>query len=400
MDPSFIKKANIKTKAVHAGETKDKRYTGSIADITMSNTFSVDTDISFSAENLDEDAQFIYTRWGNPTIQMLEQKVAALENGEAALAFSSGMAAITGLMMQKLKSGDRALVSDVSYAGVREFGNDMLKDLNIEVVPLNFSNLEDVEKAFEKPAKFVFSETPCNPILRLTDIHALAEIVHRHGAELAVDSTFATPMATKPLELGADYVIHSMTKYLGGHGDAIGGIVAGSKREINALRSNISIHMGSIISPFNAWLINRGIVTLPMRMQVHSDNAMKVAKFLEGHPKITKVFYPGLPSHPQHELAQKQMQLYSGMITFQMDDPKTAARRMKEKLKIFHYAVSLGHHKSLIFYISTDEMQKSTFKLQGAQLDDYLKYAGEGVFRVSIGLEDPGDLINDLDSSL
>ncbi len=400
MDQSFIKKTNFKTKAVHAGETTDKRYTGSIADITMSNTFSVDPDISFSAENLDEDAQFIYTRWGNPTVQMLEQKVAALENGEAALAFSSGMAAITGLMLQKLKSGDRALVSDVSYAGAREFGNDMLKDLNIEVVPLNLSNLEDVEKAFEKPAKFVFSETPCNPILRLTDILALAEIVHRNGAELAVDSTFATPMATKPLELGADYVIHSMTKYLGGHGDAIGGIVAGNKEEINALRSNISIHMGSIISPFNAWLINRGIVTLPMRMQVHSDNAMKVAKFLEEHPKVTKVFYPGLPSHPQHELAQKQMQLYSGMLTFQMDDPKTAARRMKEKMKIFHYAVSLGHHKSLIFYISTDEMQETTFKLQGAQLDDYLNYAGEGVFRVSIGLEDPEDLMKDLDSAL
>jgi len=400
MDQSFIKKTNFKTKAVHAGETTDKRYTGSIADITMSNTFSVDPDISFSAENLDEDAQFIYTRWGNPTVQMLEQKVAALENGEAALAFSSGMAAITGLMLQKLKSGDRALVSDVSYAGAREFGNDMLKDLNIEVVPLNLSNLEDVEKAFEKPAKFVFSETPCNPILRLTDILALAEIVHRNGAELAVDSTFATPMATKPLELGADYVIHSMTKYLGGHGDAIGGIVAGNKEEINALRSNISIHMGSIISPFNAWLINRGIVTLPMRMQVHSDNAMKVAKFLEEHPKVTKVFYPGLRSHPQYELAQKQMQLYSGMLTFQMDDPKTAARRMKEKMKIFHYAVSLGHHKSLIFYISTDEMQETTFKLQGAQLDDYLNYAGEGVFRVSIGLEDPEDLMNDLDSAL
>lgn len=400
MKKSTAKTFKVRTQAIHAGEMQGSDSNVPVPNITMSTTFLVDPDVSFSAEDLDENSPFIYSRWGNPTTAVLERKVASLENGEAALAFSSGIAAVTGLMMQQLKSGDRVLVSDIAYAGVREFGNDLLSGLGIEVVPVNMSRLDQVEAALQQATKLVFIETPCNPIVRLTDIRQVAGLVHEHGASLAVDSTFASPITTRPLDLGADYVIHSMTKYLGGHGDAIGGVVVGRKEEVQQLRHRVSIHLGAIISPFNAWLINRGLATLPLRMRAHSENALRVARFLESHPRVKRVIYPGLESHPQHDLAKSQMNLFSGMLCFQAEEPQALIGRMSKKLQIFHYAVSLGHHKSLIFYIPTREIQQSSFRLGSENLTDYREYAGDGVFRVSIGLEDPEDLCNDLDNVL
>jgi methionine-gamma-lyase len=248
--------------------------------------------------------------------------------------------------------------------------------------------------------RLVYAETPVNPLLRLADIQAMAGIAHAAGAELAVDSTLATPIATRPLELGADYVLHSLTKYLGGHGDALGGAVIGGRERLAQLRHVGVIHGGGVLSPFNAWLILRGVATLPLRMAAHAESAGRVARFLEQHPRVTRVIYPGLPSHPQYELASRQMANFSGMLTFQVADGPAVARLLPERLEVFHYAVSLGHHRSLIFYLSTDELQNTSFRLDAEHLSRYRTLAGNGIFRVSIGLEDPDDLCDDLDRAL
>lgn len=390
----------LQTLSIHAGESANFKNGATIAPITMATSFKVDPAVSFSAEDLDDESPHIYTRWGNPTIDILEKKIAALEGAEAALAFGSGIAAVTGLILHIVQAGDRILMSDISYAGVREFGNDLLTGYGVEVVSVNMSDLQAVEVALQTPVKLAFLESPCNPICRLTDIQAVSEMVHAQGGQVAIDSTFATPMATRPLERGADFVIHSLTKYLGGHGDAIGGIVAGKKSDIQSLKARIGIHMGAIISPFNAWLINRGLATFPLRMRAHAEHAMQVAQYLEGHASVSRVIYPGLASHPQAALAQRQMANFSGMLCFQVKLPEETIKRMVERLEIFHYAVSLGHHKSLIFYIPTDAIQASSFQLPPANLAAYREYAGDGVFRVSVGLENAEDLCADLERCL
>jgi methionine-gamma-lyase len=288
----------------------------------------------------------------------------------------------------------------VAYAGTAEITNDLIPSLGIQVAKANTSNLDEVRAAVTPQTKLVYVETPCNPLMRLTDVAAVAEIAHAAGAVLAVDSTFATPMATQPISLGADYVIHSLTKYLNGHGDAIGGAVLGGKDDIGKLRQNVAIRTGGVLSPFNAWLIMRGLATLPLRMEAHQGNALHVASFLENHPKVTRVIYPGLPSHPQHDLAVRQMRNFAGMLTFQVADGPAAARALADHLRIIHYAVSLGHHRSLVFYLRTSDLLESSFKLNEAQLASYREYAGEGVFRFSVGLEDPEDLCQDLEQAL
>jgi methionine-gamma-lyase len=290
-------------------------------------------------------------------------------------------------------------MSDVSYAGASELANDFLPRLGVEVTRIDFSDLNAVQKALRPNTKLVYAETPCNPIIRLTDIRAVAEIAHSSHARLAVDSTFATPIATRPLELGADFVIHSLTKYLGGHGDAIGGVVVGKKADISKIRQGVEIHFGGIISPFNAWLIMRGMATLPIRMKAHAEGALKVAQYLESHSKVTQVIYPGLPSHPQHALALRQMANFSGMLTFQVPDAD-AATQLAKRLKIVHYAVSLGHHRSLVFYLSTADLLRTSFKLTAGQEASYRSYGGDGIFRMSVGLEDPEDIIKDLEQAL
>ncbi len=251
--------------------------------------------------------------------------------------------------------------------------------------------------AIRPNTKLVWLETPANPILRLTDLAAVVKAARAHqGIRVAVDSTFATPVATRPLEFGVDYVMHSLTKYIGGHGDAVGGAVLGSKQDIAALRLEAGIHYGGVLSPFNAWLILRGAATLPVRMRVHEENALQVARFLEAHPKVTRVIYPGLASHPQHELARRQMQNFSGMLTFQVANGPAIAERMTKELEVIHYAVSLGHHRSLIFWMDTAGLMETSFRLTGPQLASYKAYAGEGIFRMSVGLEDAEDLCADL----
>jgi len=237
---------------------------------------------------------------------------------------------------------------------------------------------------------------------RVPGPEALAELAHGRGVEdVVVDSTFATPMATRPLELGADFVVHSLTKYIGGHGDAMGGAVLGRAADLDALNLEAMVHYGGVLSPFNAWLILRGAATFPLRMKAHEETAMAVARFLEGHDAVTRVYYPGLPSHPQHALAQRQMRNFSGMLTFQTrEDGRRAAERMIDTLEVIHYAVSLGHHRSLIYWIPTEMLMQSTFRLAPDAEARYRAFADDGVFRFSVGLEDPEDLCKDLDRVL
>ena len=391
----------LRTAAVHAGERPDPATGASSPNLVMSSTFVTRDPTGFSAHDMDEDSGYLYTRWSNPTVAQLEAKLCALEGAEACLCFGSGMAAAAGLLLTLLKSGDHVVMSDTNYAGVAELGRDTLPRLGIDVSFADTSDPGNVEAALRPTTKLIWLETPANPIVRLTDIAAVAGIAAAHGGvRVAVDSTFATPVATRPLELGAHYAMHSLTKYIGGHGDAVGGAVLGGRDDIAALRLEAGIHYGGVLSPFNAWLIMRGAATLPLRMKAHEENALAVARFLEGHPRVTRVIYPGLPSHPQHELACRQMDNFSGMLTFQTEGGAEMAGRMATELRVIHHAVSLGHHRSLVFRLDTAPLMESSFRLEGAQLESYREYAGDGIFRMSVGLEDPEDLCADLERVL
>ena len=390
----------IQTLSIHAGEDPDPSTGASAPSLVMSSTFVVDEEISFSANNLDAETPFVYTRWDNPTTQQLEHKLAILEQTEASIAFASGMAASAAVMLAHLSQGDHLIISNTNYPGTAEFARDTLTRLGIEVSPVDTTDLQAIAGAMRDNTRMLWLETPSNPLLRIADIRAAADIVRNQNCLLVVDSTFASPIATRPLTLGADLVIHSLTKYIGGHGDAMGGAVCGSKTLLGPLRGEALVHYGGVISPFNAWLIMRGMATLPLRMRCHQQNALELATFLEAHDKIERVFYPGLESHPQNDLARTQMDNFSGMLSFRCRDPQALAQRMMQKLEVIHYAVSLGHHRSLIYLMQTEDLITSSYRLDGDELDKYRDSAGDGLFRFSVGLEDSADLIRDLEQVL
>jgi cystathionine gamma-synthase/methionine-gamma-lyase len=357
--------------------------------------------IGFSATDLKADAPHFYSRWSNPTLELLEKRLALLEGGESAVSFASGMAAITTLLHDRLQAGDHLVLSNVCYAGVSEYAHHALRRLGIEVTAVDTSEPERVAKAMRLNTKLVHIETPANPILRITDIAAIAEITHAHGAELSVDSTIATPIATRPIELGADYVCHSLTKYLCGHGDALGGAVIGRADAMARLRREGLIHLGGALSPFGAYLILRGMETLPVRMRQHEANARAVATYLLDHPKIHRVLWPGLEVHRGHAIAESQMRNFSGLLSFSVTgDGMAMARRLAERLRVVSYAVSLGSTKTLCFYIPTNDILRSSFVLDTNDAAAYREQAGEGVFRVSVGLEDADDIIADFEQAL
>ena len=357
----------IQTQAIHAGEEPDPGTGASVPNLVMSSTFVVDEEISFSANNLGEDSPFVYTRWANPTTQQLEQKLAVLEQTEACVAFASGMAATAAVLLSHLSNGDHLIISNTNYPGTAEFARDTLTRFGVSVTPVDTAGLDNIGNAIQDNTRMIWIETPSNPLLRISDIEAAASLAKEQGALLVVDSTFATPIATRPLQLGADLVMHSLTKYLGGHGDAMGGSVCGKQSLIGTLRGEALVHYGGVISPFNAWLILRGIATLPIRMRSHEQNALEVAAFLEQHPGVERVIYPGLESHPQHQLARRQMDNFSGMISFRTANPKQVAERMMQKLEVIHYAVSLGHHRSLVYLMQTDDLIDSSYRLDGEE---------------------------------
>ncbi|KPF59805.1 aminotransferase class I/II-fold pyridoxal phosphate-dependent enzyme [Rhizobium sp. AAP116] len=395
--------AGPETRALDGGLVIDPA-TGAIApNISMSvNNALMPGDGAFSADGVEDlaDLPYLYARWTNPTVRQLEQRLAALEGAEEALATATGMAAIAGTLFTFLKAGDHLVVSDVCYAGAVELTQRVLPDFGIEVTPVNMARPDLVEAAMRPNTRLVHCESPVNPILRIVDLEALAAIAHRHGALISVDSTFATPVATRPLALGVDLVIHSLTKFINGHGDVLGGAVIGRKELIARIRGRAGVYLGATLSAQSAWLIMRGIDTLYPRLRMASDSALVVATFLEGHPQVERVIYPGLTSHPQHDLAKRQMDVFGGMIAFRTREPKAAAERLATRLRVAHYAFSLGHQRSLVVLLDTEEMMTSTFRLTGEALTDYRAYAGDGLFRLSIGLETTVDIIADLDQAL
>ncbi|MFL5354898.1 trans-sulfuration enzyme family protein [Archangium sp.] len=369
--------------------------------LVMSTTFRAHPEgVGFSAVDMGEESPYFYARWSTPTVRTLERRLAELEGGEDALCFASGMAAITGLLLHLLGPGDHLVISDVCYAGAAEFVRGKLRRFGVEVSPVDTSDLEQVRAALRPNTRLVYIETPCNPILKLTDVAAVASLAHGAGARLAVDATLATPIGQQPLALGADLVIHSLTKYIGGHGDVLGGVVVGRRSELAALRQDSLIHLGAVLNPFPAWLILRSLATLPQRMAAHESTARAVASFLESHSRVHHVLYPGLASHPQAELARAQLRNTSGMIAFQADNGPAVARRLADRLKVVKYAVSLGKPHSLVFYLPTEDLQRTSFQLSPELLERYRAWAGDGIFRLSIGLEAPADLIRDLEQAL
>lgn len=395
--------AGPETRALDAGLVIDPA-TGAIApNVSMSvNNALMPGDGAFSADGVEDlaDLPYLYARWTNPTVRQLEQRLAALEGAEEALATATGMAAIAGTLFTFLKAGDHLVVSDVCYAGAVELTQRVLPDFGIEVTPVNMARLDLVEAAMRPNTRLVHCESPVNPILRIVDLKALAAIAHQHGALISVDSTFATPVATRPLSLGVDLVIHSLTKFINGHGDVLGGAVIGRKELTARIRGRAGVYLGATLSAQSAWLVMRGIDTLYPRLRTSSDSALAVATFLEGHPEVECVIYPGLTSHPQYDLAKRQMDVFGGMIAFRTREPKAAAERLATRLRVVHYAFSLGHQRSLVVLLDTEEMMTSTFRLTGEALTDYRAYAGDGLFRLSIGLETTGDIIADLDQAL
>ncbi len=401
LDPKTV---GPQTLAIHGGEAPDPVTGASSPSIVMSSTFVTSRPEGFSASELTEDSPYIYTRWANPTLRQLEGKIAALEGAEAAAAYASGMAAAAAVLLAGLSAGDHLVLSDVAYAGIAELARDTLPRMGIAVTKVDSSDLDALAAAMRPETRLVLIDTPSNPLLRLTDIAAAAEIAHAGGARLVVDNTFASPLGCRPLALGADYVLHSATKYIGGHGDAIGGLVCGAAALIRPLVAEATVHYGGVMSPFNAWLIGRGAATLPLRMKAHEAGALAVARWLEAHPKVARVNYPGLESHPQHALARRQMANFSGMLSFSLkgdeEAGQRAAERMARELRIIHYAVSLGHHRSLVCWLPTRAMVEDTFSLDTAGAAAYREWAGAGLFRLSVGLEDAADLIADLDAVL
>lgn len=392
----------LRTAAVHAGEGIDPVTRASSPNLVMSATFAPSELTGFSARNRAGYEGYVYGRLSNPTVKQLEDKLAALEGGEAASCFASGMAASHALMAGRLSAGDHLVISDTNYVGTAELVRDSLPRWGIETSPVDTSDPAEVAAAVRPNTRMLWIETPANPIMRLSDIAALAKLAKEAGVrDVVVDSTFATPIATRPLELGADFAVHSLTKYIGGHGDAMGGAVIGRKPDLDTLNLEATVHYGGVLSPFNAWLILRGAATLPIRMKAHEETALAVARFLGDHPKIERVIYPGLPSHPQHSLAKQQMDNFSGMMTFRTkEDGGNVAERMIERLNVVHYAVSLGHHRSLVYWIPTETLMQSTFRLSPEAERRYRVFAGDGVFRFSVGIEDPEDICADLDRVL
>jgi methionine-gamma-lyase len=393
----------LETLAIHAGEEPDP-HTGALRlPLHMATSFKLPGfgRRLFDALMLESDRPpHVYTRWSNPTLRALEDRLAVLEGAQAAVVTATGMAAVSAVLLTFLIQGDHVVASEVCYAGSVELLGEYLPRFGIQVSLVDTSDLQQVQAALKPNTRLVYAETPANPILRVSDIAVLARIAHQAGALLVVDSTFAGPTLQRPLALGADYVVHSLTKVLNGHGDALGGVVLGPSKGIKRIRKEMLVHLGGAMSPFNAWLILRGLVTLPLRMERHCQNALEVARFLESHARVARVVYPGLESHPHHELARRQMSAFGGMLTFQLKGGLGAAITMAEKIRLFQYATSLGHAHSLLFYYPTDLYVDAVSYLDTAQKARIREWMGDGIVRASIGLENVQDLIADLDQAL
>ena len=370
---------HIDTILVHGGGRRDEE-TGAISPpIHLSTTFE-------RTGEGEPSHGFSYVRDGNPTQARLEEALAAIDGAAGALFFASGMAAGASLL-QALPRGSHVLLPDDSYYGYRELAEELFSQWNLTWDVVAMEDADAVRAAMRPETRLVWAESPSNPLMKVVDLAALAEVAHARGALLLVDATFATPVLQRPIELGADVVMHSTTKYMGGHSDVQGGSLAFRKRdELFTRVEHVRKLAGGVASPFNAWLVLRGLRTLSARMRVQSENAMAVARFLAQHPRVEAVFYPGLESHARHEVAKKQMSSFGGMLSFLVRGGRAEALAVTAKTRIFVRATSLGGVESLIEHRNSSEGPGSR--------------TAENLLRVSVGLEHPRDLIEDLENAL
>ena len=386
-----FKDYDITTQAIHTGTDYDAETGAVRRPLHMANSYKLPDDLSkvnYSSTDL-----LMYARNGNANQHWLEEKVAALYGADDAIVLASGVAALHALFWTLLKTGDRVVYPKVSYMAVYRMFHELFnKKFGVETVMVDMTDLDAVRMAITPGTRLVHIETPDNPTVGVTDIEAVAKIAHENGAILSVDNTFASPYNQLPLELGADFVVDALTKFINGHGDAQGGaIISNDLAAMDRIRYEAQVNVGSVISPFNAWQIFRGAVTFPLRMQRINDSSLRIAHWLEQRKNVTFVSYPGLPSNRGHFTAKKQMKNgYGGVISFGLNADDKTVERFCAKLKVVTFAVSLGHDESLIFpQPSYDE-----------RIDLYPKHFKEGFIRFSVGLEEPEDIIEDLDQAL
>lgn len=383
------------TRQIHTGGHPDP-HTGSLSmPIYQTSTF-VMRDAAHGADLFSHHAKgYVYTRLGNPNHVVVEEKVADLEGGEAAVATASGMGAISAALMTLLQAGDHVVAGRVLYGCTHSLLAHGLTRFGIRTSFVDTTDLAAIREAIRPDTRVVFLETPANPNLEITDIAAVARLAHTHGATVVVDNTFCTPYLQRPLELGADVVVHSATKYLNGHGDVIAGFVVGRRELIDRVRElGVKDLTGAVLGPFEAFLVLRGMKTLSYRMEAHCANAQRVAEFLDRHPLVERVIFPGLPDHPQHELASRQMSGPGGVVSFEVAGGREAAVRLIDAVRLISIAVSLGDIESLVQHPAS--MTHATYS------PEELAAAGisEGLVRMAVGLEDADDLVADLDQAL
>lgn len=378
------------TRAVHVGNEVDKDSGAIKRSITMANSYALPydpTDMNWSSAGAN-----LYTRNGGTNQKFLQERVASLEGGEDCVVLASGVAALSGLFFALLNKGDHVIFSSVTYIAVYRLLNELLNNkFGVETTIVDTTDPANVEAAIRPNTKLIHIETPGNPTLMISDIAAIAEIAHRHGALLSVDNTFASPFNQRPIELGADFTVESLTKYINGHGDSMGGAIIGKTEYLDQIRAQSQVNLGGTISPFNAWLIMRGSVTLPLRMRQHNENAMAVARWLEKQPCVSFVAYPGLESHRGHEVAKRQMSPgFGGVLSFGLKADHDAHNKFVSYLKVITSAVSLGHDESLIVFLGENDERQYL----------YPEEFHNGFFRFSVGIEDAEDIIEDLRQAL
>lgn len=382
------------TKAVHVG-SEPCPNTGALATpIYQTSTFVFDNVEQGGRRFAGAEEGYIYTRLGNPTQRALELKIASLEGGDDAIVCASGMAAVSGVFFSLVQQGDHIISTNSIYGCTHAFLSHMLPNYGIKTTFVDTSNLENVEKALQKNTKVIYVESPTNPTMILTDIKAVVSLAKKHGIKVVIDNTFASPYLQTPLKMGVDVVLHSATKYINGHGDVIAGIIVGNQEFIDHCRMTAIKDIGGIISPFDSYLILRGLKTLPLRVEKSVQNAKKIADYLVGHPKIEKVFYPGLKSHPQHELAKEQMRDFGAMISFELQGGFEAGKVLLNNVCLCKLAVSLGDLDTLVQHPAsmTHSVVSREERLEAGITD--------GLTRISAGIEDVKDIIADLEQAL
>lgn len=388
------KSLDFATLAVHAGEDPCPATGALDTPIYQSTTF-----VSADAEEMaavygEQKPGYMYTRYGNPTIHVLESKLAALEGGEAALATASGMAAVSTAILGYVKAGDHVVAARSLYGAAYNFLNRKLPRMGASATFVDSARVEDFEQALQPNTRLIYFETPSNPVLEVVDIAAIAALGRARGIPTMLDNTFASPALQQPLRMGVTVSVHSATKYLCGHGDAMGGAIIGPRDYISLLVHEVIRDYGGVISPFNAWLILRGIRTLHLRMPAHCANARQIAEFLAAHPNVERVYYPGLPHHRGHELAKKQMSDFGAMISFEAKRGYEGGKQVMDGVKLFARAASLGDTRSLIVHpASTSHRAVPPEDRRAIGITD-------GLVRLSVGIESAADLIADLEQAL